>query len=167
MSGKRLALMATVRADKRGRPICSGCQRPGPGYDTLWPPRQFEFALCIGVASRRYGRPSSECLDVGRATGLGPASDRRVLPAAEGLPLHDGTGHVAIHVCIADLDAFQPPLDLVLVERLDATGQAQVAGVLDGDRVVQIVGTNDAEHGAEALSVVEPRARPHAQPNPR
>lgn len=49
MSGKRLALMATVRADKRDRPICSGCQRPGPGYDTLWPPRQFEFVPLWGI----------------------------------------------------------------------------------------------------------------------
>jgi transposase len=32
-----------------GRPICSGCRRPRPGYDRL-PPRKFEFVPLWGIA---------------------------------------------------------------------------------------------------------------------
>ncbi|MBN2313915.1 MAG: hypothetical protein JXM79_08285 [Sedimentisphaerales bacterium] len=37
-------LLLTVRIEPRrnSRPVCSGCGRPGPGYDTL-PSRRFEF----------------------------------------------------------------------------------------------------------------------------
>lgn len=35
-------IIVDVRSHRRSRPICSGCGRPGPGYDTL-PPRQFQF----------------------------------------------------------------------------------------------------------------------------
>jgi transposase len=34
---------------RNGRPICSGCNRPGPGYDTLQP-RLFEFVPLWGIA---------------------------------------------------------------------------------------------------------------------
>jgi transposase len=34
---------------RNSRPICSGCQRPGPGYDTL-PARLFEFVPLWGIA---------------------------------------------------------------------------------------------------------------------
>lgn len=47
---KQLVLEVTVRADKRGRPVCSGCRQRGPGYDTL-EQRRFEFvplwAICV------------------------------------------------------------------------------------------------------------------------
>ena len=38
----RPTLEVEVLARKNGRPICSGCGRPGPGYDRL-PERRFEF----------------------------------------------------------------------------------------------------------------------------
>ena len=36
------ALEVEVRYRAGGRPTCSGCGQPGPGYDTL-PTRQYEF----------------------------------------------------------------------------------------------------------------------------
>jgi transposase len=43
-------IIVDVRPRKRSRPICSGCGRPGPGYDTL-AARKFEFVplWAIGV----------------------------------------------------------------------------------------------------------------------
>ena len=38
-----------LRARKGSRPICSGCGRKGPGYDTL-PARRFEFIPFWGLA---------------------------------------------------------------------------------------------------------------------
>jgi transposase len=38
-----------IEARKNGRPICSGCGRPGPGYDRL-PERRFEFVPLWGIA---------------------------------------------------------------------------------------------------------------------
>ena len=50
LKGKKgLVLEVVVRPDKRGNPICSGCQQPGSGYDTLKPPRQFEFVPLWGI----------------------------------------------------------------------------------------------------------------------
>lgn len=45
---KKLVLEVTVRADKRGRATCSGCQQPAPGYDTL-EERRFEFVPLWGI----------------------------------------------------------------------------------------------------------------------
>ena len=47
--GKRLFLDIEIRPRKNGRPICSGCGTPGPGYDTL-PVRHFEFVPLWGIA---------------------------------------------------------------------------------------------------------------------
>lgn len=41
-------LEVEVLARKNSRPICSGCHRPGPGYDRL-PERQFEFVPLWGI----------------------------------------------------------------------------------------------------------------------
>jgi len=38
-----------IEARKNGRPICSGCGRPAPGYDRL-PERRFEFVPLWGIA---------------------------------------------------------------------------------------------------------------------
>jgi transposase len=38
-----------IEARKNGRPICSGCDRPRPGYDRL-PERRFEFVPFWGIA---------------------------------------------------------------------------------------------------------------------
>ena len=44
----RPGLEIEVRGRKRRRPRCSGCQQPGPGYDTL-APRRFEFVPLWGL----------------------------------------------------------------------------------------------------------------------
>jgi transposase len=45
----RLILEIEIRPRKGCRPICSGCDKPGPGYDTL-PVRRFEFVPLWGIA---------------------------------------------------------------------------------------------------------------------
>jgi len=47
--GKRPILDIEIRPRKNGRPVCSGCGKPGPGYDTL-PVRSFEFVPLWGIA---------------------------------------------------------------------------------------------------------------------
>jgi transposase len=46
---ERPTIDVEVHARKNGRPICSGCGRPGPGYDRL-PARRFEFVPLWGIA---------------------------------------------------------------------------------------------------------------------
>jgi transposase len=59
----RPTLEVALDARKNGRAICSGCGRPGPGYDRL-PERRFEFvplwgiAVCFVYALRRVDCPS-------------------------------------------------------------------------------------------------------------
>lgn len=43
-----LVLEAKIRPRARSQPCCSGCRRPGPGYDTL-PSRRFEFVPLWGL----------------------------------------------------------------------------------------------------------------------
>jgi transposase len=45
----RLSLEVRVQPRKGSRPICSGCHRPGPGYDRL-PERKFEFVPLWQIA---------------------------------------------------------------------------------------------------------------------
>ena len=45
----RPTLEAEIHPRKNGRPICSGCGRPGPGYDRL-PTRRFQFVPLWGIA---------------------------------------------------------------------------------------------------------------------
>ncbi len=45
----RLMLEVVLRPRANGRPRCSGCQRPRPGYDTL-APRHWEFVPLWGIA---------------------------------------------------------------------------------------------------------------------
>jgi transposase len=47
--GGRDALRITVAPRANSRPICSGCLRPGPGYDRL-PERSFQFVPLWGLA---------------------------------------------------------------------------------------------------------------------
>ena len=60
--GDNLVLLVQVLARVNSKPICSGCNRPGPGYDTL-PPRMFEFvplwniAIFFAYALRRVNCP--------------------------------------------------------------------------------------------------------------
>jgi transposase len=59
----RPTIEVEVDARKNGRPICSGCGRPGPGYDRL-PERRFEFvplwgiAVCFVYTMRRVNCPN-------------------------------------------------------------------------------------------------------------
>ena len=58
------ALGVVVRARKGSRGRCSGCSRHGPTYDTLHPPRRFDFVPIWGIpvvliyAMRRINCPS-------------------------------------------------------------------------------------------------------------
>jgi transposase len=60
--GKNPALLVQILARANSKPICSGCDSPGPGYDTL-PPRMFEFvplwniAVFFAFALRRVNCP--------------------------------------------------------------------------------------------------------------
>lgn len=45
----RRAIEVPIEPRANGRPICSGCGRPGPGYDRL-PERRFEFVPLWGMA---------------------------------------------------------------------------------------------------------------------
>jgi len=44
----RLIIEAEIRPRAKSRPICSGCNRAGPGYDTL-ATRRFEFVPLWGI----------------------------------------------------------------------------------------------------------------------
>ena len=54
--------------------------------------------------------------DVVGSAGLRTAADRRALPSAERLTLHNGAGDVSIDVGIADLHQIQPTTNLLRVE---------------------------------------------------
>ena len=45
----RSVLEVEVHERANGRPICSGCDRPGPGYDRL-PKRRYEFVPLWAMA---------------------------------------------------------------------------------------------------------------------
>jgi transposase len=42
-------LEVEVKPRANGRPLCSGCGQPGPGYDTMPSPRRFEFVPLWGI----------------------------------------------------------------------------------------------------------------------
>jgi transposase len=47
--GGRVSLRVSIRSRAHTRPVCSGCKRARPGYDTL-PARNFEFVPLWGIA---------------------------------------------------------------------------------------------------------------------
>ena len=47
-AGLELALEVDILPRRNSRPVCSGCHRRGPGYDTL-PVRHFEFVPLWGI----------------------------------------------------------------------------------------------------------------------
>jgi transposase len=70
----------TVRPHRRSRPVCAGCGRRGPGYDTL-PVRRFEFVPLWGLAVfLLYARRRVDC--------------PRCSVTAELLPWADGKHHL-------------------------------------------------------------------------
>lgn len=65
----------TVRPHRRSRPVCAGCGRRGPGYDTL-PVRRFEFVPLWGLAVfLRYARRRVDCPRCGETAELLPWAD--------------------------------------------------------------------------------------------
>ena len=63
--GGELALEAEIRPRANGRPKCSGCCAPRPGYDTL-KPRRFEFIPIWGMAVYFvYAMRRVDCTDCG------------------------------------------------------------------------------------------------------
>jgi transposase len=61
----RTALNIQIRPRKRSRPVCSGCGKCGPGYDTL-PLRRFEFVPLWGIAIFfLYAMRRVDCPDCG------------------------------------------------------------------------------------------------------
>lgn len=45
-----VALTVEVKPRANGRPVCSGCGKRGPGYDTMPTPRRFDFVPLWGMA---------------------------------------------------------------------------------------------------------------------
>jgi len=54
---------------------------------------------------------------------------------------------VAIDVEGAGLDALEPPRDLAVVERLDPAGEPERLIVRERDRLVEIRGPHEPQHG--------------------
>lgn len=60
-----LIIEAEIRPRANSRPTCSGCDRLGPGYDTL-PPRRFEFVPLWGIpVFFLYAMRRVDCLSCG------------------------------------------------------------------------------------------------------
>jgi transposase len=77
----RTALDIQIRPRKRSRPVCSGCGKCGPGYDTL-PLRRFEFVPLWGIAIFfLYAMRRVDCPDCGIKV--------------ERVPWADGKNHLA------------------------------------------------------------------------
>lgn len=61
----RLIIEAEIRPRVKGRPICSGCDQPGPGYDTL-AARRFAFVPLWGIpVFFLYAMRRVDCLSCG------------------------------------------------------------------------------------------------------
>jgi transposase len=65
LSEEGKAIEIQVRSRANSRPVCSVCERPGPGYDTL-EPRRFEFVpLWVLAVFFFYAMRRVDCLDCG------------------------------------------------------------------------------------------------------
>ena len=85
----RPTLEVEVHARKNGRAICSGCGRPGPGYDRL-PERRFEFVPLWGIAVYFvYALRRVDCPKL-RGDGGASALGQRKMPPDDQLPLVPG-----------------------------------------------------------------------------
>ena len=75
VGGKKLVLEVMVRPDQRVRPKCSGCEKPGSGYDTLQQ-RKFEFVPLWGiVVFFLYAMRRVDCRKCGVTVELLPWAD--------------------------------------------------------------------------------------------
>lgn len=45
----RLTLLVHIKPRANGQSVCSRCDHRRPGYDTLWPPRRFEYVPLWGI----------------------------------------------------------------------------------------------------------------------
>ena len=85
----RPTLEVEVHARKNGRAICSGCGRPGPGYDRL-PERRFEFVPLWGIAVYFvYAMRRVDCRSCGVTVERVPWAARKK-PLDDQLPLVPG-----------------------------------------------------------------------------
>lgn len=74
--GGRPRIEITIEPRANGRPICSGCGRPAPGYDRQKQPRRFEFVPLWGMAVFfLYRMRRVNCPDCGINTEQVPWSD--------------------------------------------------------------------------------------------
>ncbi len=83
----------------------------------------------------------------------------RALPAAEGLEAGPGAGRRAagaVGIEDAGLDGVEEAVELGLVLRVDAGGQAERAAVGVRDRLVEIVERQDAEERHEQFVAIDP-----------
>src|SRR5207237_10499810 len=104
---------------------------------------------------RATALPASQRADIVRAAGLGSRPHRGSLPSAEWLPAHHRPGDGAIDVCVTNGDALDPMLDLVGIETEETAGEPERHVVLQRDRVIEVFGTHDTQHGTEALRAME------------
>ena len=102
--------------------------------------------------------PGAEEHHIVRAPGLGAQPDRGLLPAAEGLTLHDRPGDTAVDVGVADLNLLQPLADLVGLQGVDAAGEAELHLILVLNGLVEVLGLHQPQHRSEDLSEVEEAA---------
>jgi len=69
---EKCSLQVEVRARANSRPVCSGCRKPGPGYDALLG-REFEFEPLWGIPVRYlYATPRVQCGRCGVKVGRRP-----------------------------------------------------------------------------------------------
>ena len=106
--------------------------------------------------------PFAESDEVVGAAGLGAGADGGLLPAAEGLALHDGAGDAAVDVEVAGLDGVEPEAHFRRVQRVQSGGEAVLDLVLDGDGVLEGLRRHDAQDRAEELGEVEVGSAAHA-----
>ena len=136
-----------------------------------WQPRRLEWSVlekslqecrhawgALGGWRRRPGlAPAGELEDVVRASHLRAGTDRRGLPAAEGLAADHGAGDGAVDVEVARLDPVTPAGDLAVVQALDPARESVGRPVGEDNRLLQMLGAHEPEHRAETFRDVEER----------
>src|SRR5579864_8747212 len=81
----------------------------------------------------------------------------RHVEAAEGMCAHHGAGRLAIEIQIADVELAARTVELRAIARIDAAGETEERIVCDRKTVVEVLGLDDREHGAEDLFLCKPR----------
>src|SRR5439155_1280855 len=84
----------------------------------------------------------------------------------ERLTADDRPGDGPVDVEVAGLGALDPPDDLAVVQRLDPAGEPERLRVRELDRVVEVLGAHQSQHGAEALREMKERARADTELDP-